>query len=236
MEATVVDLQARRRKVPLKKPRAERLADDAYITPPGHALAICQWLDGIIPAPKRIIEPSAGVGSFVLAARKVWPKAHIIAVDVRGECRAMCLKHGANEFVNESWEDYADYIGGRGVDLILGNPPYLYAEQHIRLAHRETLDGAWISFLLRQSFYCGQKRALSFWPKHPLFALGPIADRPSFTPDGKTDGAEYAQFLWNKGYEGAPRISRHIWSPEKQAENQIKITRGAELDGPNQEA
>jgi hypothetical protein len=215
----------RRRKVPLKKPRSERLADDAYITPFGHALSICRWLDGVIPTPKRIIEPSSGSGSFVRAARSVWPKAHIIAVDVRGEVKKSCYDAGADEFVKSTWEDYADFVGGRGVDLIVGNPPYLYAERHARIGHRELVEGKHLCFLLRQSFLAGQKRARDFWPKHPLFALGPIADRPSFTPDGCTDGAEYAAFLFQQGYQGAPRISRHIWSLEAQQRNHLRIVR-----------
>ena len=76
---------------PLLKPRGERVADDAYLTPPLLARAICRRLQRLgldrddMPAlarPRRILEPNAGGGSFVAGAREVWLGSEILAEDV----------------------------------------------------------------------------------------------------------------------------------------------------------
>lgn len=51
--------------------KADRVPRDAYQTPPELALAICQRLALAGMRPGEIVEPSAGSGAFVRAARGV---------------------------------------------------------------------------------------------------------------------------------------------------------------------
>lgn len=73
----------------VSRTRQERQPLDLYCTPLALALALCSWLkqrgigvawnDGSF----RILEPSAGHGDFVTAARSTWPNATIIANEIQ---------------------------------------------------------------------------------------------------------------------------------------------------------
>lgn len=69
------------------KTRQERAPFDLYITPHKVALKICLWLkentDKLGLRVNYILEPSAGHGDFVCAAREVWPEAFIHANEIQ---------------------------------------------------------------------------------------------------------------------------------------------------------
>ena len=87
----------------IAKTRQERAPFDLYITPYPLALAICRWLEANKVAlnlrADYILEPSAGYGDFVRAAREVWPNAYIHANEVqeklvpREEMRAYLVEY-----------------------------------------------------------------------------------------------------------------------------------------------
>jgi len=67
----------------------------------------------------RILDVGCGEGAWGIAARRIWPDAHITGIDVRDEAR----KHAAkvyDEFVGTRFQDYEP----GGFDLIVGNPPF----------------------------------------------------------------------------------------------------------------
>src|SRR5690348_187756 len=101
------------------KNKKQRVDRDAYMTPPPLARGVCKQLAEYLE-PERIIEPSAGQGNFVRAAREVWPNARIIAVDIHKAYEKACLAAGADEFICADTLDYLDYTGTRGADLVLG--------------------------------------------------------------------------------------------------------------------
>jgi hypothetical protein len=95
------------------------------------------------------------------------------------------------------------------VDLIIGNPPYMLAEEHVTLARK---TGAWVAFLLRLSFLGSQARAKTVWASPGLRWLIPISRRPSFTGGG-SDASEYAVFVWGRGFTGNAVVLPHLqWS------------------------
>jgi len=174
-----------------------RLPDDAYFTPPALALEICRRLSFLFSV-ERILEPSAGTGSFVAAARQVWPTAKIAAIDLHERHEEACLAAFATRF------DALDFLQLRGsalvrADLVLGNPPYSLAEEFVRHALSGIEVGATVAFLLRLSFLGSKGRLLGLFKEHPLRYLIPVAGRPSFTPNRKTDQMEYGVFVWTKG-------------------------------------
>lgn len=67
----------------VSKARQDRVPFDAYQTPVALALTICNWLKQFGVDPAHILEPSAGHGSFVKAARAVWPKSFIVANEIQ---------------------------------------------------------------------------------------------------------------------------------------------------------
>lgn len=170
--------------------KEERVANDAYYTPEPLARAICERLRAFVREDSYILEPSAGGGAFVHAALRVWPGASVRGEDV------------ANGWNPPGWNAVL-------FDAVIGNPPYLLAEQHVRDALRRVYHNGHVAFLLRLSFLAGQRR-LALYEEHPLRYLIPITPRPSFTPDGKTDASEYAVFVWQRGYRGNAEVLPHL--------------------------
>lgn len=92
-------------------------------------------------------------------------------------------------------------------DLVIGNPPYEFAEQFTRAAFRYLRPGGICLFLLRLAFLEGQDRAESFYRDCCLRQLHVYAKRPSFFPAGhpkagKTDATAYAVFMFQRGWIG----------------------------------
>lgn len=81
-------------------------------------------------------------------------------------------------------------------DLVVGNPPYKYAEEFVR-AGLEALesDGTMI-YLLRLAFLEGQARARGLWKTHRPDKVYVLGRRPSFTGNGRTDATAYALYVW----------------------------------------
>lgn len=80
------------------------------------------------------------------------------------------------------------------VDCILTNPPFSLAKEFVEKAH---LDADVVIMLLRLGFLESMRR-YDFWEQYPLDHLVTLSKRPSFTEDGKTDGAGYGFFIWDK--------------------------------------
>lgn len=95
-------------------------------------------------------------------------------------------------------------------DLIIGNPPFEYAEEFCRKSFEALRPGGFVVFLLRLAFLCGQGRGRGFWIEFPAYSFHPLPERPSFTGDGGTDSTEYAIFCWRKGFTGETLL-RPLW-------------------------
>jgi hypothetical protein len=188
-----------------------RHPSDDYQTGLKLAKAICQRMAQFLPPPLRMIEPSAGLGRFVIASKEQWPNAHMTALDIREECLVPLKNAGADSVLIESWEDDLPEFK-EPFDLIIGNPPYYRAEEHIHLAKKRLRQGGHLAFLLRMAFLSSQKRVKTLWqPPSELRYLMPLAQRASFTDDGKTEHSEYAMYIWQRGYDGNPELLPHVW-------------------------
>jgi hypothetical protein len=186
---------------PLLKPPESRVPRDAYMTPPALAMAICQRLKEMaaspgfqaLARPDRILEPHAGAGAFVTAARAIWTAAEVCSEDLQGHAPPGSYRGGFN--------------------LVLGNPPFGVAEDEVQAAIKRLRPGGLLAFILRLSFSAGVGR-VPLYEAHPLVGLIPIAGRPSFTGDGRTDASEYGVFIWGSGLAGGGGIGRPlVWKP-----------------------
>jgi len=197
----------------------DRVPLDAYSTPDELALAICAALHRRGVEPEEIIEPSAGDGSFIRAALATWPNAHVTAIDIDVTKREPLGSAGAHLVIVGDWKFWATRIanqqGANGKSrLVVGNPPFRQAQEHIEAALDLLHNGDRLAFLLRLNFL-GSRGRVDFWRRLGLETVQVIAPRPSFTGGG-TDGTEYAVFVWRKGYRGAPRIlTPLVWAPER---------------------
>lgn len=199
---------------------AKRRDKDLYETPQACASAICARLEAILKLGEdpRIIEPSAGSGSFVKAARATWPEAIIQAVDLHSENARRLHVAGATSYTTGKWQQQD--VGGFGADLIVGNPPFSEAEEHIVHALNVVSPAGYVAMLLPASFLASQRRCKSLWtPNTPGGLVGfggvryvwPIAERPSFTEDGATDMSEYICVVWKRNFSMNPELLPPLW-------------------------
>lgn len=173
---------------------------DRYYTPPELAAVLVEHLG--IDSDDRVLEPHAGGGAFVAAVRHWAPGAHVTALD---------LDPSAVGLATADAGIVCDFLGFRPrlarFDLVLGNPPYAEAEAHARHALRLAPR---VAFLLRLAFL-ESKRRQPLWAEHPLAHVEVLAERPSFTADGRTDGCAYGMFLWDRDHAGPTTLGISTW-------------------------
>lgn len=169
-----------------------RDARDFYPTPEGLVLAILHaiapWVSLNERSP-RILDVGAGHGIWGKIVRKLWPHAHIAGVDNH-------FHHPRVSGVYDVWFvcDFLEF-NWEGYDIIIGNPPYKYAEEFVRHAHK-FCDS--VIYLLRLAFLESQTRLYGLWQEIIPIIVWVLGRRPSFTGDGKTDATAYAVYWWNK--------------------------------------
>lgn len=166
---------------------SERAADDFYETPAWCVRAILPHLPRLPGL--RILEPSAGRGAIVTALLDAGAeRSRVVAVE-KDKDRALLgpVPTMAGDFL----------LAATAVkyDLVVMNPPFSAAQEHVTHAISMLAPGGQVAALLRLAFCTSAKRA-PFRKAHP-FDLYPLASRPSFTPDGKTDSADYAWFVFH---------------------------------------
>lgn len=162
----------------------------------------------------RILEPSAGTGSFVNAChREFGDAASVSAVEMHTASIMMLEEQGIARVYGGTIEDrIVDVKKSGAFDLVIGNPPYTYAESHIRLGFEAMKDGGYQAQLLRQGFFSTDERA-EFWKEYPLKYMYQLVERPSFFGSGN-DASEYALFVWQKGFrwpDGFQRVCHLAW-------------------------
>lgn len=202
---------------------------DHYPTPLGLCDAAMECIDF---TPRQILDPGAGTGPWGVAARRRWPNAVISGIEVRDTPRpdaydSWYSKFGyipvtAPRFPAGPFKDdkaqrralakyHADlYVYQQPVwecdpgsfDLIVGNPPYEYAEEFVRMALRHLAPHGSIVFLFRLAFLESQDRGAGLWREYPPYRVSVCSKRPSFTGNGKTDSAAYALYYWRHGHQG----------------------------------
>lgn len=175
----------------------DRRADDAYMTPPD---AIATALDRIpLRAEGTILEPCAGTGNLVAALRARYPNRGIRAIDVNpayaAALRAWTPVVEIADF--RTWaSEYRRQMGPKvGPGLILTNPPFALAREILEAAFQVATPQTQIVMLLRLSFLESAARK-AWWQDHPVDAIYVLANRPSFTGDGKTLGQAFGWFVW----------------------------------------
>lgn len=181
--------------------QTEREALDTYDTPEPLARAVCWALRpemGSFSYPERILEPSAGTGVFIHAARQVWPKATIAGIDIAPRGPEV-LK--ADFFELPRREEY---------DLVIGNPPWSLAQEFVEHSLRVVRNLGVVAFILRTSFWHGQQRVDGLHRPHPPRFWLPLRERPSYTGDGKSDSVDSSVFVWQKGFSGRTEVLPHL--------------------------
>lgn len=200
------------------KGKTPRSSEDNYPTPQPLVDAICDRLFKFLGQDFAfIVEPSAGNGNFVEAARRVWPFHQVHAIDIRDE-RTSCMARGASSFTQGDWPAILRSWRPKGPGLVLGNPPFSMAAQHIAVVQEVMDPGTVVAFLLKMNFFGGKIRSRGFWPTAPFRCVIPIEGRPSFkkTELATNDTNEYGIFIFQNGWTEKPTIEfPHIIWKEK---------------------
>ncbi len=157
---------------------SEREELDGYWTPFGCAAAICERLlaDKLVSVRSSILEPSVGKGAFADAiGRRLAPET-LVGVDLRRQEALDAVP--LDEFIEG---DFLDYEPSVFFDAVIGNPPFVHAEEHVR--HALTMldpDTGVLAFLLRLNFLEGKDRTAGLWREHPPSVIYVLNRRPSF--------------------------------------------------------
>lgn len=108
--------------------------------------------------------------------------------------------------------DYFQYGFPFKFDLIVGNPPYKYAEEFIRISFSSLKQDGVLAFLLRTTFLNSQKRTMSLYKEHPPKTVYISGRRPSFSGDKKTSADDYCVIVWKKDYIGETNLKWFMWN------------------------
>ena len=111
---------------------ANRRRLGTFFTPPKVVELMLDRASHVLPEPRTIVDPGAGVGAFSVAAAMRWPDAKVQAVDVNvvtlGLLAARLTTRGQSARVELVLQDFIAWIQGAGRvgggRLYLGNPPY----------------------------------------------------------------------------------------------------------------
>lgn len=123
---------------------------------------------------------------------------YLTTMDIREDSRAAEKR----DFLNNS-------PVGPNFDIVISNPPFLYAAEFIESAMQCVSEGGYVAFLLRLNFWGSKKREAIFNKHMPKYCFV-HSRRISFTEDGKTDSIEYAHFVWQKGHHPEFTKTYHI--------------------------
>lgn len=189
-----------------QKEMGKRKEHDFYPTPPLLAAAALEPLAYMIDDNPliKILDPCAGGGVWGEAARGIFGNRAVVdGLDIRPIPQPSTY---------DGWGAGVDFLSPAArtiipdYDVVMMNPPFSHAqyfvERGLELLAQDRPSR--LVALLRLSFLESRKRK-SFWAAHPPALVTVLAERPSFSGDGKTDGTAYGFFYWRGGVLNEPR-------------------------------
>ncbi len=104
-----------------------------FQTPFSLAGEVIELISSLIGAPSRVIEPTAGHGTFLDAAQKKWGRKafykgyeintdYVKDANARLSSRGIVIEH--QDFFEANWRDILSVAGGENL-LVVGNPPWV---------------------------------------------------------------------------------------------------------------
>jgi len=156
--------------------------DDFYVTPSWCVRRLLEALDE--PPQGPFLEPAAGDGAIIKAVGgSDWTAVECRAVAKRDLFAAGAGVVHIDDFL--TWEPPPGLV----IETIITNPPFALCEEFIRRAG-ELFPDATAYWLVRLGFLASEKRT-RLWKDIGAPNVYVLPNRPSFTPDGKTDSADY---------------------------------------------
>lgn len=152
----------------------DRPADDFYSTPKFVVDGLLKFVDLQKLSEKgfNFFEPCKGIGG--------------IYDYLPGEKDYCCLEEDKDYLKNSFEYD--------PLKVIVTNPPFILAKEFLEKSLNEAPV---VVYFLRLNFL-GSGGRFEFFEDNPPDHFIVSSDRPSFTPDGKTDNCDYAWMIWDK--------------------------------------
>jgi len=185
----------------------ERRTHDHYPTEPTLiTAALSTALEYMPMQPAEILEPGAGDGRWGAEAARLTGATRITGVEIRNEIRpdAFTSWYPGQDFL--TWT----YYQKNPFDMVVGNPPFKYAEGFVRHGWELLAPGGIMVYLLKIGFMASVGRYESLWNEIYPANVFVCSTRPSFY-NGSTGGDEYAVFLWKKTLEEKPLGYPRSW-------------------------
>ena len=172
------------------KPLRDREPNDFFPTPKEIIRAVLKDYSEKHSRPATILDPGCGEGVWGEVAKEFWPNALIAGVDIRDVPRNPAY---------DIWHNNTDFLTYKftpaNCDLVIGNPPFKYAEQFL-----EKCIDTNVIFLLRASFLESKKRYDKYY-SGGVFIPSEVkisTRRISFTGNKKSDNTMYGIYYWLK--------------------------------------
>lgn len=191
---------------------ATRRPNDFYETPEWCTRALFSVGGSYVTSGFRILEPTAGSGAIVRVTKDILYNADLTAVEIDGNHFDNLVNAGADDVhIGNILEKRAEDLGGT-FNMIVGNPPYKYAQEVIEHCWLYMMQPHSVMHMLLRLNFLGSRKRYNFWDEYPLYKLNVLSKRPSFT-NGGTDATDYAWFTWYRPMAGKAirsGISNHI--------------------------
>src|SRR5258705_2666829 len=171
------------------KPLAKRRANDFYPTPRAFCDEALELLPLVLPSLNKreipyVLDPGCGTGVWGQAALARWKDATVDGVEIRD----VEMPDGYRYLFRG---DFRLQDIGLDYDLIVGNPPFMYAEAFVRVGLENLKMNGMMLYLLPLIFLASKGRAKGLYRHTPPMEVH-VAHRVSFSGNGKVDNTEYA--------------------------------------------
>lgn len=202
-------------------------AREEDLTPRGVVRAVlCAYQETDPVAPRSVLDVCAGYGVWSSEARRLWPDAHITAVEIDARKSEYLARHADQVIVGSDWTNAlpVESQGSLEYSLAIGNPHFsglVTDDPHGSMPAR-LLEHCGVVLLFHQSASFQRGRAgariwRTYQPAHVFSVPGAIRFRTGINPaTGKrygTDARCYQATLWIHGYAGPTRFTQLPWIP-----------------------
>jgi len=199
----------------------KRFKFDFYPTPPSCVSAIFDdfkkrqphfltgWWDGKF----KVLDAGAGTGIWGKVLKKKFP-------NLQFQLWGVDIQNLPNPKEYDYWLTNHDFLSEQGhllitedsYDMVMGNPPYKYAEEFVRKSLDLTKDGGYVIMLVRLAFLESIKRGTGLFKEVPPLYVSVLSRRPSFHQDGKTGSLAYCVVVWKKGTNSKTELAWLNWN------------------------
>lgn len=153
---------------------------DAWYTRPEVAYKVAKWaLEG--SSAKTILEPSAGAGGLIVAAKMVQPSLHIDALDIKYPKTFPGLLARRQYF-----GDFLHFLPEETYDMALMNPPFSGGQDLDHVEHA-THCAEEVCAIVLSNFLSGKKRYERLWSQVYLARQAHFRVRPNFENGGEIE-------------------------------------------------